>query len=150
MAAIPRRNDYRTWSKTEASSTSVLIKPSVWNPPAETAAPSVTRRKTRIAGRSVLGSLFRPLARHEFSISIVAIIALVIGTSITAQSVLSTRTRIRDTRIAVQRLENEIGFMEKELEDIKHSLEDVNAPEGEGTLPIETGDVVTVVLPPIQ
>ncbi len=100
--------------------------------------------------RSLPGSLFGFLLRNELLISIVAIIAFAIGSSIAAGSALSARTQVRDTRIAVQRLENEIGFLEKELENEKNSLEESDTPESHGTLPIEAGDVVTVTLPPIQ
>lgn len=150
LTAIPKRNDPRTWSKAGAASTSVVIKPTAWNPPAETVAPRVIRKKSQAAVRSLPGSLFGFLVRNELPISIVAIIAFAIGASIAAGSALSARTQVRDTRIAVQRLENEIGFLEKELENEKNSLEESDTPESHGTLPIEAGDVVTVTLPPIQ
>jgi cell division protein FtsL len=137
------------WPEARTTST-VLVRPRTWVPPADSPAPPATREKTAPVARSLPRALLRIFIRFELAISIIAIISLMIAASVIAHSALAARTGVHDTRIAVQRLENEIGFLEKELEDAKQSLENADSPENRRTLPIEPEDVASVDVPPLQ
>jgi len=61
---------------------------------------------------------------------------------------LTARIQSRDSRIAIQQTQNDIGQLREELQQARTSLETFDAPEGAGTLPIEPEDVVVLTLPP--
>ncbi len=73
--------------------------------------------------------------------------AFLILASVLSHGALTARTEIRETRVTLERLVHEISFLGQELQDTHSELESFDAPESEGTLPIEPGDVVTVALP---
>jgi cell division protein FtsL len=89
-----------------------------------------------------------PILRFERVISFAIIVfALMTLSSVSLQSLLSN-IDARESRITIQEVRTEIGNLREELQQARAGLENSNAPESVGTLPLDPGDVITVKLPP--
>jgi len=95
-------------------------------------------------GPGLLSRLFQFEKAISFSVIIFAL--LILGAL--SHSAVSSRIEARDARIRIQELGNEIGMLRDDLQQAQASLLSFDSHEGIGTMPIEPGDVVTVVLPP--
>ena len=149
MSAIPKRINERNWTKSQSVSTT-LTGPRIWVPPVESPAPAVTREKKATGSQNIPRAIIKFLVRAEKSIWLISLIGLLIFVAMTSQSVVAAKNGIRDASYAIWDLKKEIGFVEKELEEVKRSLEGNNETGMSGTLPINSEDVAIVQLPPLR
>lgn len=95
-------------------------------------------------------SFLPPLAlifKFERAISLAIIIFALMTLATFAHQGLTAKINARDLRVAIQETDNGIGIIRADLQQARMNLERSDAPEGYRTLPIEPGDVTTIVLP---
>ena len=91
-----------------------------------------------------------PLAiilKFERAITLAIIVFGLMTLASLSHQALTAKIDARDYQMEIQQVNEEVGLLRTELQQARASLERSDAPEGFRTMPIEPGDVTTVILP---
>jgi len=87
------------------------------------------------------------ILRFERAICFAMIVFTLMSLSVASHQALVSNINARDARMAIQQVHRDISRMREELQGARADLETFSAPEGARTMPVEPGDVATVMMP---
>ena len=146
MSAAPKLNpDF--WMTSKVAEIPV---PEFTEIPASPAGATVQTPPSRKESTTPRVAILPPLAlvlKFERAISLAIIVfGLMILASLSHRA-LTARIDSGNYRLEIQQLTEEVGLLRADLQQARSNLERSDAPEGYMTMPIEPGDVTTVILP---
>jgi hypothetical protein len=90
------------------------------------------------------------ILRFERAICFAMIVFALMSLSVVSHQALVNNIQARDARLSIQEARRDLSLMREELQRARENLETFSAPEGAHTMPVEPGDVATVMLPPAR